>query len=212
VSGVGWRLRLDQGCWLGRVLCWAVWWCHEVVQEGCGGARSSSLRALPARQPLITASLRAPVLATTKSWISRPRHLLLPLTAASSRQSTDTTSQPASPPPFSKRDKQATRNHPTMAEMAPKVALVTGVCGQDGSYLVELLLEKGYIVHGEREATRSARRTQRGDHRSRPFHTHARKPRRSLTCPPTPPLTAHRPEEAVQLLQPRAPGAHHGEG
>jgi len=30
----------------------------------------------------------------------------------------------------------------------PKVALVTGVCGQDGSYLVELLLEKGYIVHG----------------------------------------------------------------
>jgi GDPmannose 4,6-dehydratase len=34
--------------------------------------------------------------------------------------------------------------------MAPKVALITGVCGQDGSYLAELLLEKGYIVHGER--------------------------------------------------------------
>jgi GDPmannose 4,6-dehydratase len=32
--------------------------------------------------------------------------------------------------------------------MAPKVALITGVCGQDGSYLAELLLEKGYIVHG----------------------------------------------------------------
>ncbi len=29
-----------------------------------------------------------------------------------------------------------------------KVALVTGVTGQDGSYLVELLLEKGYVVHG----------------------------------------------------------------
>jgi GDPmannose 4,6-dehydratase len=29
-----------------------------------------------------------------------------------------------------------------------KVALVTGVAGQDGSYLVELLLEKGYDVHG----------------------------------------------------------------
>ncbi|WIA08999.1 hypothetical protein OEZ85_008413 [Tetradesmus obliquus] len=29
-----------------------------------------------------------------------------------------------------------------------KVALITGVCGQDGSYLTELLLEKGYIVHG----------------------------------------------------------------
>jgi GDPmannose 4,6-dehydratase len=30
----------------------------------------------------------------------------------------------------------------------PKVALITGVTGQDGSYLAELLLEKGYIVHG----------------------------------------------------------------
>ena len=30
----------------------------------------------------------------------------------------------------------------------PKIALVTGVTGQDGSYLAELLLEKGYQVHG----------------------------------------------------------------
>lgn len=30
----------------------------------------------------------------------------------------------------------------------PKVALVTGITGQDGSYLAELLLDKGYIVHG----------------------------------------------------------------
>jgi len=30
----------------------------------------------------------------------------------------------------------------------PKTALVTGVSGQDGSYLTELLLEKGYDVHG----------------------------------------------------------------
>ena len=29
-----------------------------------------------------------------------------------------------------------------------KVALVTGVNGQDGAYLTELLLEKGYTVHG----------------------------------------------------------------
>ncbi|MDP2388180.1 MAG: GDP-mannose 4,6-dehydratase [Bacteroidota bacterium] len=29
-----------------------------------------------------------------------------------------------------------------------KVALITGVTGQDGAYLAELLLEKGYIVHG----------------------------------------------------------------
>ena len=29
-----------------------------------------------------------------------------------------------------------------------KVALITGITGQDGSYLAEFLLEKGYIVHG----------------------------------------------------------------
>jgi GDPmannose 4,6-dehydratase len=29
-----------------------------------------------------------------------------------------------------------------------KIALITGVTGQDGAYLAELLLEKGYIVHG----------------------------------------------------------------
>ncbi|MBE2262356.1 MAG: GDP-mannose 4,6-dehydratase [Burkholderiaceae bacterium] len=36
----------------------------------------------------------------------------------------------------------------TSATVAPKVALITGVTGQDGSYLAEFLLEKGYIVHG----------------------------------------------------------------
>ena len=30
----------------------------------------------------------------------------------------------------------------------PKTALITGVTGQDGAYLDELLLEKGYEVHG----------------------------------------------------------------
>ena len=29
-----------------------------------------------------------------------------------------------------------------------KTALITGITGQDGSYLAELLLEKGYDVHG----------------------------------------------------------------
>ena len=29
-----------------------------------------------------------------------------------------------------------------------KVALITGITGQDGSYLAELLLSKGYDVHG----------------------------------------------------------------
>lgn len=29
-----------------------------------------------------------------------------------------------------------------------KVALITGITGQDGSYLAELLISKGYVVHG----------------------------------------------------------------
>ena len=32
--------------------------------------------------------------------------------------------------------------------MKKKIALVTGISGQDGSYLAEFLLNKGYIVHG----------------------------------------------------------------
>ena len=35
-----------------------------------------------------------------------------------------------------------------MGDANGKVALVTGVTGQDGTYLSELLLEKGYVVHG----------------------------------------------------------------
>ena len=35
-----------------------------------------------------------------------------------------------------------------MSDGASKTALITGVTGQDGSYLAELLLEKGYTVHG----------------------------------------------------------------
>lgn len=35
-----------------------------------------------------------------------------------------------------------------MTNQKRKVALITGITGQDGSYLAELLLEKGYIVHG----------------------------------------------------------------
>ncbi|WP_432222925.1 GDP-mannose 4,6-dehydratase [Flavobacterium sp. TMP13] len=44
-----------------------------------------------------------------------------------------------------------------------KVALVTGVTGQDGSYLAELLLEKGYEVHGIKRRA-SSFNTQRIDH------------------------------------------------
>lgn len=44
-----------------------------------------------------------------------------------------------------------------------KVALITGVTGQDGSYLAELLLEKGYEVHGIKRRA-SLFNTQRVDH------------------------------------------------
>uniref|UniRef100_A0A7S2Y4M7 GDP-mannose 4,6-dehydratase n=1 Tax=Entomoneis paludosa TaxID=265537 RepID=A0A7S2Y4M7_9STRA len=35
-----------------------------------------------------------------------------------------------------------------MSESTGKIALITGITGQDGSYLAELLLSKGYTVHG----------------------------------------------------------------
>ena len=44
-----------------------------------------------------------------------------------------------------------------------KVALITGITGQDGSYLAELLLEKGYIVHGIKRRS-SLFNTNRIDH------------------------------------------------
>jgi GDPmannose 4,6-dehydratase len=44
-----------------------------------------------------------------------------------------------------------------------KVALITGITGQDGSYLAEFLLEKGYIVHGLKRRA-SHFNTQRLDH------------------------------------------------
>src|SRR3954467_728101 len=39
--------------------------------------------------------------------------------------------------------------------MENKVALITGITGQDGAYLAELLLEKGYIVHGVKRRSSS---------------------------------------------------------
>ncbi|GAB2886804.1 GDP-mannose 4,6-dehydratase [Uliginosibacterium flavum] len=47
--------------------------------------------------------------------------------------------------------------------MTKKVALITGVTGQDGSYLAEFLLEKGYEVHGIKRRA-SSLNTQRVDH------------------------------------------------
>jgi GDPmannose 4,6-dehydratase len=44
-----------------------------------------------------------------------------------------------------------------------KTALITGITGQDGSYLAEFLLEKGYMVHGVKRRV-SSLNTQRIDH------------------------------------------------
>jgi GDPmannose 4,6-dehydratase len=53
--------------------------------------------------------------------------------------------------------------------MRPKVALITGITGQDGSYLAEMLLEKGYIVHGLKRRA-SSFNTARIDHLYRDPH------------------------------------------
>ena len=51
-----------------------------------------------------------------------------------------------------------------------KKALITGVTGQDGSYLAEFLLEKGYEVHGIKRRA-SSLNTQRVDHIYEDPHT-----------------------------------------
>lgn len=53
--------------------------------------------------------------------------------------------------------------------MKSKVALITGITGQDGSYLAEFLLEKGYIVHGIKRRS-SSFNTQRIEHLYRDRH------------------------------------------
>lgn len=53
--------------------------------------------------------------------------------------------------------------------MRNKVALITGITGQDGSYLAELLLEKGYEVHGIKRRA-SLFNTQRVDHIYQDLH------------------------------------------
>ncbi len=51
-----------------------------------------------------------------------------------------------------------------------KIALITGITGQDGSYLAEFLLEKGYMVHGIKRRA-SSLNTQRIDHIYEDPHT-----------------------------------------
>tara|TARA_B110000008_G_scaffold239044_1_gene245591 strand:+ start:47 stop:1165 length:1119 start_codon:yes stop_codon:yes gene_type:complete len=53
------------------------------------------------------------------------------------------------------------KNKNTMSKN--KIALITGITGQDGSYLAEFLLDKGYIVHGIKRRS-SSFNTERIDH------------------------------------------------
>src|SRR5947209_11307809 len=56
-----------------------------------------------------------------------------------------------------------------MAGSSGKVALIAGVTGQDGAYLSELLLSKGYVVHGVKRRS-SSFNTERIDHLLRDSH------------------------------------------
>ncbi|HOZ41365.1 MAG: GDP-mannose 4,6-dehydratase [Flavobacteriales bacterium] len=74
--------------------------------------------------------------------------------------------------------KPAKATKPAKAPAKRKVALITGVTGQDGAYLSELLLNKGYEVHGVKRRS-SLFNTDRIDHlyhdmheKGRPFHLH----------------------------------------
>src|SRR5712675_802516 len=56
----------------------------------------------------------------------------------------------------------------------PKVALITGITGQDGAYLAEFLLAKGYVVHGVKRRT-SLINTERIDHLYQDPHESSRR-------------------------------------
>src|SRR5450432_2092440 len=53
--------------------------------------------------------------------------------------------------------------------MSERVAFITGVTGQDGAYLAELLLGKGYVVHGVKRRS-SSFNTERVDHLYHDLH------------------------------------------
>ena len=57
--------------------------------------------------------------------------------------------------------------------MKNKVALITGITGQDGSYLADFLLNKGYIVHGIKRRS-SSFNTERIDHLYQDPHVSSR--------------------------------------
>jgi GDPmannose 4,6-dehydratase len=80
-------------------------------------------------------------------------------------QSSVPQSSTLSPKPSAPSPKSSTPS-PQSSVLSPdsrKVALITGITGQDGAYLAELLLKKGYIVHGVKRRS-SLFNTDRIDH------------------------------------------------
>jgi GDPmannose 4,6-dehydratase len=72
----------------------------------------------------------------------------------------------------------------------PKKALITGITGQDGSYLAEFLLEKGYEVHGIKRRA-SSFNTERIDHLYRDPHDIAKEAKETESTSQTPNPTSH---------------------
>ena len=89
--------------------------------------------------------------------------------------------------PFDERPRRTVayyEEHQKEIDSRMKRALITGITGQDGSYLAELLLEKGYEVHGIVRRS-SSFNTERLDHIYQDPHVadyrlrlHLRRPRR----------------------------------
>ena len=59
--------------------------------------------------------------------------------------------------------------HVTSSQSTKRKALITGVTGQDGAYLADLLLAKGYEVHGVKRRA-SSFNTERLDHLYKDLH------------------------------------------
>src|SRR5688500_322414 len=64
---------------------------------------------------------------------------------------------------------EASRNPERLAHMSEKVAFITGITGQDGAYLADFLLGRGYIVHGVKRRS-SLLNTERIDYLYRDRH------------------------------------------
>ena len=95
--------------------------------------------------------------------------------------------------------------------MSRKTALITGVTGQDGSYLAEFLLAKGYEVHGIKRRA-SSFNTERIDHIYQdPTPRSATSPCTTATSPTAPTSPASSSRCSRTNLQPGRPEPRGGE-